>query len=382
MHAPHSRPLRILHVVRAPVGGLFRHICDLAAGQTERGHAVGLIADSSTGGERAANTLARLAPRLALGIYRLPIARDLGPSDLIGLARMFRTIRAIGPDVLHGHGAKGGACARLAPAGPATIRVYTPHGGSLHYAPGTLRGHIYGSIERFLMPRTDLFLFESAYARSTYAAQVGAPKGIVRVVHNGVGEEDFAPISHVMDATDLVFVGELRKLKGVDVLLAALALLRGQGRRVTLTVVGEGPDANAFHAEASRLGLDDTVRFLGYRGAREAFGLGRILMVPSRNESLPYVVLEATAAGIPIIPTNVGGIPEIFGPYAHRLVPPGDATALAAAIAAALDDPQGTLAAAAALRARVRQLFSLDAMVAGVLDAYREALTARFLTAK
>lgn len=381
MHAPHSRPLRILHVVRAPVGGLFRHICDVAAGQTERGHAVGLIADSSTGGERAANTLARLAPRLALGIYRVPITRDLGPSDLVGLARMFRTIRAIGPDVLHGHGAKGGACARLAPAGPA-IRVYTPHGGSLHYAPGTLRGGIYGGLERLLMPRTDLFLFESAYARATYATQVGLPKGIVRVVCNGVGDEDFAPIAHAVNATDLIFVGELRKLKGVDVLLAALALLRGRGRMVTLSVVGEGPDADAFRAEASRLGVDDTVRFLGYRGAREAFGLGGILMVPSRNESLPYVVLEATAAGVPIIPTNVGGIPEIFGPHAHRLVPPGDAAALAAAIAAALDDPQGTLAAATALRERVRQLFSLDAMVAGVLDAYREALTARFLAAK
>lgn len=382
MHAPHSRPLRILHVVRAPVGGLFRHVCDLAAGQTERGHAVGLIADSSTGGERAASTLAALAPRLALGIYRLPITRDLGPSDLVGLARMFRTIRAIGPDVLHGHGAKGGACARLAPAGPTTIRVYTPHGGSLHYPPTSLRGRIYGTLERMLMPRTDLFLFESAYARATYAAQIGAPGGIVRIVCNGVGEDDFVPVANSPVATDLVFVGELRRLKGVDVLLAALALLRDRGRRVTLTVVGEGPDGDAFRAEMVQLGLNEAVSFVGYRAAREAFRLGGILMVPSRNESLPYVVLEATAAGVPVIPTNVGGIPEIFGPQVHRLVPPGDAEALAAAIAAALDEPQGTRAAATALRERVHQLFSLDAMVAGVLDAYREALTARFLVAK
>jgi glycosyltransferase involved in cell wall biosynthesis len=382
MHAPHSRSLRILHVVRAPVGGLFRHVCDLAAGQSQRGHAVGLIADSTTGGERAAGTLAALAPHLSLGVHRLPIARDIGPSDVVGLARMFRTVRAIAPDVLHGHGAKGGACARLAPISRRTVRAYTPHGGSLHYAPGTLRGRLYGSLERLLMARTDLFLFESAYARATYAANIGAPNGIVRVVCNGVGETDFVPVTHAPNARDLVFVGELRRLKGVDVLLTALALLRSRGRTVTLAVVGEGPDAAAFRAETSRLGLDDAVDFLGYRGAREAFGLGRILMVPSRNESLPYVVLEATAAGVPIIPTNVGGIPEIFGPQAHRLVPPGDAGALADAIAAALDDAPGTLADAAALRERVGQLFSLDAMVAGVLDAYREALTARFINAQ
>jgi glycosyltransferase involved in cell wall biosynthesis len=382
MHAPHAGSLRILHVVRAPVGGLFRHVRDLAAGQAERGHAVGLIADSSTGGERAAKTLAALAPHLTLGIYRLPIARDIGPTDIVGLARMFRIVRGLAPDVLHGHGAKGGACARLAPARAGAIRAYTPHGGSLHYAPGTLRGRVYGTLERVLMRRTDLLLFESAYARDTYAGNVGAPRGLVRVVCNGVGEDDFIPVEPAPDATDLVFVGELRCLKGVDVLLAALAALRDSGRLVTLSIVGEGPDGDDFRTETARLQLNHAVRFLGYRAAREAFGLGRILTVPSRNESLPYVVLEAAAAGVPTIATNVGGIPEIFGPQSGRLVSPGDAAALAAAIGATLDDAPRTQADAEALRERVRQSFSLDPMVTGVLHAYREALSARFLRVK
>jgi glycosyltransferase involved in cell wall biosynthesis len=381
MHAPRPRPLRILHVVRAPVGGLFRHVCDLARGQVERGHAVGLIADSATGGAAAEAALAALAPRLALGVSRIPIARDIGPSDVIGLIRMFRAVRTAAPDVLHGHGAKGGACARLAPVPGSTIRVYTPHGGSLHYAPVTLRGTIYGVLERALMRRTDLSLFESAYARETYIARVGTPPGLVRVVCNGVGESEFAPVTPAADATDFLFIGELRRLKGVDLLLDALASLGQGGRAATLTIVGEGPDGEAFRAQANRLGLADAVRFAGYRPAREAFSLGRVLVLPSRNESLPYIVLEAAAAGVPIIATRVGGLPEIFGPQSDQLVPPDNAGALATALTAAFDNSPGLHAATGTIRARVRQSFSLESMVGGVLDAYREALMPQLLSA-
>jgi glycosyltransferase involved in cell wall biosynthesis len=316
---------------------------------------------------------------LTLGIHRMPIARDVGPNDLIGLARMFRVIRQAAPEVLHGHGAKGGACARLAPVPAGTIRVYTPHGGALHFSPHTLRGKIYGTIERLLMPRTDLFLFESAYARQAYADHIGQPPGVVRIVRNGIADAEFAPVVPAVDASDFLFVGELRHLKGVDVLLEALAALRRNGRTATLTVVGEGPDEAEFRRQAACLGLADLVRFAGFRPARAAFGLGRIMVLPSRNESLPYVVLEAAAAGLPIIATRVGGVPEIFGPQAHRLVPPENAAALAAATAAALDDPADMQAAAAILCERVRQSFSLDAMIAGALDGYRDALTPGFV---
>jgi glycosyltransferase involved in cell wall biosynthesis len=382
MHAPYSHPLRILHVARAPVGGLFRHVRDLATGQAERGHAVGLIVDSATGGATAEAALAALAPRLALGVHRLPISRDVSPRDAIGLLRMFRTIRAAAPDVLHGHGAKGGAYARLVPVPASTIRVYTPHGGSLHYAPNTLRGKVYGGLERLLVARTDVFLFESAYARDTYAAQIGTPSGVVRVVCNGVGDAEFVPVTPADEATDLLFVGELRRLKGLDLLLEGLASLRENGRWTTLTIVGEGPEDEAFRTRAARLGLADAVRFAGYLPARDAFALGRILVLPSRNESLPYVVLEAAAAGVPIIATHVGGIPEIFGALAHRLVPPEDSTALAAAIADALDHPDELQHDAATVRAQVRRSFSLETMVGGVLEAYRATSVPHVLAAQ
>src|SRR5438105_2550485 len=130
------RSLDILHVLRAPVGGLFRHVRDLARGQIARGHRVGLIADASTGGPQADAKLAELAPALAFGVSRVAMSRQLGLRDLAARARVAARIAEVKADVVHGHGAKGGAYARLAGAAGA-IRVYTPHGGSLHYRWGS-----------------------------------------------------------------------------------------------------------------------------------------------------------------------------------------------------------------------------------------------------
>ena len=110
-----DQPLRILHAVRAPVGGIFRHILDLANGQVERGHHVGIIADSLTGGERAEEALAEIAPRLKLGVRRVPIRREPRAADLMVWVNLVRVIRQLDPDVLHGHGAKAGAYVRLRP---------------------------------------------------------------------------------------------------------------------------------------------------------------------------------------------------------------------------------------------------------------------------
>ena len=86
-----GQPLRILHATRAPVGGIFRHILDLANGQADRGHHVGIIADSLTGGERAEQALAEIAPRLKLGVHRMAIRREPLPTDFLVWARFQRT---------------------------------------------------------------------------------------------------------------------------------------------------------------------------------------------------------------------------------------------------------------------------------------------------
>jgi glycosyltransferase involved in cell wall biosynthesis len=110
--------------------------------------------------------------------------------------------------------------------------------------------------------------------------------------------------------------------------------------------------------------------------ARSAFGLGRAVVVPSRAESLPYVVLEAAAAAKPLIATSVGGIPEIFGPLSQHLVPADNAHALAQAIAEVLDRPAEAECRALVLRSRIAETFSTDAMVEQVLASYQKAFAA------
>ncbi|MBE0702501.1 MAG: glycosyltransferase family 1 protein [Bradyrhizobiaceae bacterium] len=372
-----DRPLRILHAVRAPVGGIIRHILDLAEGQAERGHEVGILADSLTGGERADAALKAIAPKMKLGIYRLAIRREPHPADPVTALRFLQLARMLKLDVLHGHGAKAGAFVRLKGVSKDTIRIYTPHGGSLHYRPETLKGAFYTRLERALMNRTDLFLFESGFARDTYERVVGKPSGLVRCVFNGVGANEFDPVPLAEDATDLVYVGEFRHIKGADLLIEAVARLRANGRPVTLTLAGDGEETATLKALVARHKLGDAVRFIGHVKARFGFSKGRLLIVPSRGDSMPYVVIEAAAAGVPLLAANVGGIPEIFGPFKEALFAPDNVEAMADAIAAALDNPNVARERSKALRERIFMNFSQKAMVDGVLDAYRDTFNLR-----
>jgi glycosyltransferase involved in cell wall biosynthesis len=372
-----DQPLRILHAVRAPVGGIFRHILDLANGQADRGHHVGILTDSLTGGERAADALEKIAPRLKLGAHRLAIRRNPAPADILVWTQFTRLIRQLNPDVLHGHGAKAGAFVRLRGRPPNVVRVYTPHGGSLHFPLDTIKGAVYSRLERALMNHTELFLFESAFARDTFQRTIGTPKGLVRCVFNGVTADEFDPIARADDATDVVYVGEFRHIKGADLLVDAVARLHADGKPVTLTLAGDGEELNALEAQVEKLGLGHSVRFIGHVKARYGFSKGGLLVVPSRGDSMPYVVIEAAAAGIPIVAANVGGIPEIFGAHTDALFAPNTVGAVADAIESALDDPAAAQARARALRERVFLHFSQKAMVEGVLAGYREAFTCR-----
>jgi glycosyltransferase involved in cell wall biosynthesis len=373
-----GQPLRILHTVRTPVGGIFRHILDLANGQVDRGHHVGIVADSLTGGERAEQALAEIAPRMKLGVYRLAIRRDPVPLDVLVWAHFMRLIHRLKPDVVHGHGAKAGAFIRLRGASKGTIRVYTPHGGSLHYPLSTLKGQLYSRLERALMNSTELFLFESAFARDTYQRTIGVPRGLVRTVFNGVTAGEFDPVPKADDATDVVYVGEFRHIKGADLVVDAVARLRADGKNVTLTLAGDGEELDHLKAQVSRLNLGEVVRFIGHVKARYGFSKGSLLVVPSRGDSMPYVVIEAAAAGIPMVAANIGGIPEIFGrDHADALFAPNIVGAMADAIEGALDDPEGTQARAKSLRERIFLHFSQKAMVEGVLAGYRDAFANR-----
>jgi glycosyltransferase involved in cell wall biosynthesis len=227
------------------------------------------------------------------------------------------------------------------------------------------------------MNNTDLFLFESAFARDTYQRTIGTPAGLVRCVFNGVTAEEFDPVIRADDATDVVYVGEFRHIKGADLLIDAVARLRAGGKPVTLTLGGDGEESGALKAQIQRLGLADAVRFIGHVKARYGFSKGSLLVVPSRGDSMPYVVIEAAAAGTPMVAANVGGIPEIFGPHSEALFASNNVGAMADAIETALGDPAAAQARATTLRERIFRHFSQQAMVEGVLAGYRDAFADR-----
>lgn len=368
-----TTPLKVVHCLRAPVGGLFRHVCDLAEGQAERGLDVGIICDAQRGDDVYEAALDRLSASCKLGVHRFRMHRSIAPGDIPTALAVRRCCAHLAADIVHGHGAKGGAYARFAAIASRRLAFYTPHGGSLHYSRTSPAGFIFLTMERLLARYTDGLLFESAYGEKAYRAKVGIPPCEVRVIHNGVREAEFEPVPTTANAADFLFIGELRRLKGVDVLLEAIARLSDRGD-VRLSVVGSGPDEASFKRLAADLGIDDRVTFHGPLPARDAFALGEVLVVPSRAESFPYIVLEALAAGKPVIATNVGGIPEMFGAHAERLVAPGDAEALHGAIAAALAGTQDLVRIGKELQDDTRRRFPVTRMTDNVLAFYRDCL--------
>lgn len=370
--------LRIVHCFRSPVGGIFRHVRDLTDAQVAAGHSVGVVCDSTTGGEFEEGLFAQMKGQLALGIWRTPMQRHVGPGDLAAAWRTYRIVKELRPDILHGHGAKGGVYARafgtlLRASRSRVARLYSAHGGTLHYDETTLTGKFFFSIERLMEHFTDHLLFVSDYERRTFIRKIGEPKVANSLVYNGLRPTEFAPVAVASDAADFVYIGMMRDLKGPDLFIEALAKVQSlTGIKVTAVMVGDGDDLPRYRVQVTGLGLGKQVRFLRPMPAREAFALGRILVVPSRAEAMPYIVLETLAAGKTMVATAVGGIPEIFGPTSPALVHP-DAGEIAEKMSLALTDPalfKSYMPSNDELKAR----FGADVMAANIEDAYRLAL--------
>jgi glycosyltransferase involved in cell wall biosynthesis len=370
--------LRIVHCFRSPVGGIFRHVRDLAEAQVAAGHAVGIVCDSTTGGDYEERLFEAMKDSLALGIHRTPMQRHVGPGDLASAWRTYRIIQELRPDVLHGHGAKGGAYARLfgsllRVSRFRVARLYSPHGGSLHYDETTATGKLFFGLERFMARFTDCLLFVSDYERNTYRRKVGEPPIPNRLVYNGLRAAEFEPVATAANAADFLYIGMMRDLKGPDIFIDSLALAGSEsGRPLSAVMVGDGDDLPRYHAQVERLGLKSHIRFLPPMPARDAFALAESIVVPSRAEAMPYIVLEALAAGMPMIATAVGGIPEIFGENSPALIRP-DPSQLAAKMQTALGDfdaYRGQMPQTDELKAR----FGADVMAAEIEKAYFSAL--------
>lgn len=371
-----GRPLRIMHCFRSPVGGIFRHVRDLAIAHAAEGHEVGILCDSTTGGAHEERLFQEILPHLSLGLVRLPIRRSIGLSDAKALWTSYKELRQLQPDILHGHGAKGGALARtigsvLRINGSHVARLYSPHGGSLHYDHRTTKGKGILALERFQEHATDALVFVCDFERRTYEAKVGRPRPPSETIYNGVDEGEFRRVDLAPDAVDFLYIGMLRDMKGPDIFIDALGLTeRLAGRPLSAMMIGDGPQQDDYLRMKLHRGLGQRIGMEPAMPAREAFARARFVVVPSRAESMPYIVLEAIAAGRPVIAARVGGTPEILGPDSAALAEPNDAQSLADIMHRALTE-EDWAARTMPDPERFRATFSSTTMAASMMALYR-----------
>ena len=211
------------------------------------------------------------------------------------------------------------------------------------------------------------FCFVCDFEQKAFAKKIGLAGKPYAMVHNGLWPEEFVARAFQSDATDFLFVGEIRHLKGIDLLLEAMSRIPV----ASLTVVGDGAELARYEELSQSLGLGTRVRFVGRKPMSEAVQMGRIMVLPSRSESFPYVVLETAAAGLPLIAADVGGIAEVVPK--QMLFPAQDIAALTQLMTQALADPQAQHIECKSFSSSIREHYSA-ANMAGQVSAFYDKL--------
>lgn len=300
---------------------------------------------------------------------------DNGPLDTGLITRLRGRLAIWQPDVVQTHGYKATAAVLALRRRAAWRWVGYYHGATAE----SRRAVAYHWLDRVMLSRADTIVVMSSEQASLFA-----PRHPVRVIHNAVVPMEASPDverSAVIDAVRslprplLAFVGRLSHEKGADVLLDALSRLKARGFPGGLAIAGSGPEAARLEALARTAGLGLVVKFLGDVSAVDAlYESVDVVVLPSRSEGLPNVLLEALHAGKPVIATRVGAVADVLSdPRAGTIVTPDDAGALADAVQHAVQeigDP-----AAVAARETVVRAFSVERRAARHLDVYRALLS-------
>lgn len=186
----------------------------------------------------------------------------------------------------------------------------------------------------------------------------------MHIIHCGVNSDQFQLVTHQGIGHRLLYVGRLATTKGLPILLESLASLKSTFPNLVLTVVGDGTDKLVLQEIVSRLGIQEAVEFVGYQSqskVREYMQQTDILVLPSFAEGIPVVLMEAMAAGLPVVTTRIAGINELVEDgVSGYLVPPGDMTSLAEAIKNLLKDEQLRTIFGKAGRCKVEQDFNVE----------------------
>lgn len=322
------------------------------------------------------------------------LAPELDPrADAVTLWQLARLVRRRRPDIVHTHTAKAGFVGRLATrlaVGRRPIVVHTYHGHVLEGYFGRGRTLLYRALETAMGWFSDALVGVSQATVDDLIRLRVAPARKFRVVPLGLDLERFthptderrarerAALGVGPDDVVAVFMGRLVPIKRVDLLLDALAASRAAGAPAVLVIVGGGECEAQLREHARSLGVTGAVRFVGYRADVETvLSAGDLAVLSSANEGTPVALIEAAAAGLPLVATDVGGVRDVVAAGTGELVASGDTAGLAAAIARLAADPARRRACGEVARRHVLARYAAARLVADIDFLYRELLEER-----
>jgi glycosyltransferase involved in cell wall biosynthesis len=283
--------------------------------------------------------------------------------DAAAVRELRSLARDLKPDVAQINSSKAGVLGRLALARTGVRTVFTAHGWAFS-GRGGAAGALYAAAERAVAPLSDAIVCVSNHDLELAHDRGIAPRGGLHVIHNGVDAPAAMPPRRLPgDRLVLGCTARLAPPKDVMTLLEALA--RPGCERWDLRVFGDGPDWEAIAARRDQLGLDARVRLFGHREdiALQLADCDAFALI-SDWEGLPYSILEAMAAGLPVLATAVGGIADLVAPaVTGELVAPRDPAAAARVLATWASEPALLGELGEAGYARARSSFSREQMV-------------------
>lgn len=343
--------------------GVARHILDLSAGLDARGWKVTIAT-------RAPEWFKDRVASPSIGVVGIPMVRRISPlADLRSFVRLARLSRKLRPDVFHLHSSKAGFLGRVArPIARARVLVYTPHCWSFQPVQGRTR-RFYATLERIASRFCDMTIAVSQQEIDEAAQLRVLSRDKITLIRNAVppspGEGRLpTEVANLIAPADrlVVSAGRLGEPKGYPYLIDAMGTVLASEPDARCIVAGDGPLADQLRARAESRGVAERVHFVGeLDGIAELLDRAQLFVMSSLWEGLPYVILEAMAAGLPVVATNVGGCPELVEDGTTGLiVAPGQAELLAKAILALLGDPEKSARMGAAGRARATNEFSFD----------------------
>jgi glycosyltransferase involved in cell wall biosynthesis len=387
-------PIRVLRVIaRLNVGGPSLHVSYLSSELDKIGYETTLVAGRVGPGEGSMEYIAR--ERGIEPLYLPSLQREIAPlGDARAVRALVRLIHERKPHVLHTHTAKAGAVARTAARLAGSDRppaiVHTFHGHVLRGYFGEPLTGTFKQIERRLAGSTDALIAVSPEVKDDLVALGVAPAERIRVVRLGLDldartvatadarEEERARLGIPPERFLVGWLGRMTDIKRVDLLLEAFAELRRGGADAALVLAGDGPLRAELERKAAELGIAAATHFVGYRSeVAPLYAAIDAIALTSANEGTPVAVIEALAAGVPAVSTDVGGVSDVVPDgRAGFLVEPNDTSAFAERLARLARDEPLRRELGSFGSEWVRSRYSIPRLVNDIDELYRELLAA------